>query len=199
MILISLIFQHWWSPLKKWLNLFLKPTIFNVKTMVETKSVWDFKKTWLFSKTEQIWKKKFAFTYELKYNYYLFLYSERWYQRSCALVRHEQHQQFSRSFKQPPSPLYVYGFLHSFFKSFLIQCSRIWSKTPKNLGFGTRIDHFHNHFGIRIIDFFSSVKQASPRKLLCYIQRWRWPFWAGSLVMFLLHHRWRFQRLAAGR
>ena len=37
--------------------------------------------------------------------------------------------------------------------------------------------------------FFFPVKQASPRKLLCYIQRWRWPFWAGSLVMFLLHHR----------
>ena len=112
------------------------------------------KKLDYFQRLNKFEKKKFAFTYELKYNYYLFLYSERWYQRSCALVRHEQHQQFSRSFKQPPSPLYVYGFLHSFFKSFLIQCSRIWSKTPKNLGFGTRIDHFHNHFGIRIIDFF---------------------------------------------
>ena len=80
------------------------------------------------------------------------------YTRTTSAVRS------SRSFKQPPSPLYVYSFLHSFFNSFLIQCSGTWSKTPKNLGFGSRIDHFHNHFGIRIIDFFRQ-NASRPRKL----------------------------------
>ena len=105
------------------------------------------------------------------------------YTRTTSAVRS------SRSFKQPPSPLYVYSFLHSFFNSFLIQCSGTWSKTPKNLGFGSRIDHFHNHFGIRIIDFFFVKTQAALESSLTHYYIQRWPFWASTMVIFLLHLR----------
>ena len=134
--------------------------------MVETK-YFCILKTSICSKTEQIRKKNYIQTYESKNNYYFFYIPSvdinaalmhLSYTRTTSAVRS------SRSFKQPPSPLYVYSFLHSFFNSFLIQCSRTWSKTPKIIGFGSRIDHFHNHFGIRIIDFFRQ-NASRPRKL----------------------------------
>ena len=156
--------------------------------MVETK-YFCILKTSICSKTEQIRKKNYIQTYESKYNYYLFYIPSVDINALYCVHLSDTNNISSRSFKQPPSPLYVYGFLHSFFKSFLIQCSRTWSKTPKHLGFGTRIDHFHNHFGTRIIDFF--FKQALLESS-CYNDGGRF----GQALVRILLHRWRFQRLA---